>query len=517
MNIAFFWQQAGDFEQASNDLLQIESQFPKLKERIAEQREELAQLKAQQILREVGRRNLAGQPLLARQLAAVTPKDGLADEIKFAFDDVETQAADAEDKLKEKREAVFDLIENIKNVTPDQTAVIDRFKKELESELNSFNALRLDGYLRLRKDATTPDAQKIALAISGWILGSNNADPNLAVAQSMFRVRDLVQEYLSQSTTRVRRSQILNELATIESGTPPILDAMIKQLNPIDPTPGLDSYTSEKPLEFTVEVPGTKANPQLRVYKCLAHLPPEYDPYQRYPLILSLPGANQSLEQNLNIWCGPFNPALKIRAGHAMRNGYVVVAVQWNDPGQSRWQYSAREHAIVTKALRSSLRRFSINSDRVFLSGHGIGGDGAYDIGISHPEHWAGIVGFSGSFGKYIDKYRDNKHVSLPIYCVNGQKHYAAIGASKDSQNKWIRNKAYPDITVVHYLGRSNELFIEEIPEALKWMRPQKRFWPDGPGFEFECHSLRPWDSYFWFYEMHGVRRCSTRPRSSTS
>ena len=223
------------------------------------------------------------------------------------------------------------------------------------------------------------------------------------------------------------------------------------------------------------------------------------------PLILSLPGANQTLEQNLNIWCGPYNPALKIRAGHAMRNGYIVVAVQWNDPGQSRWLYSAREHAIVTKALRSSLRRFSINSDRVFLSGHGIGGDGAYDIGLSHPEHWAGVLGFSGSFGKYIDKYRDGKHVGLPIYCVNGQKHYAAIGASKDTQNKWIRNKKYPDITVVHYLGRSNELLIEEIPEALKWMQPQKRFWPDGPGFEFECHSLRPWDSYFWFYEMHGT------------
>ena len=504
-DIAFFWQQARDFEQASKELLLVESRFPDLKDRIAERREELGQLKAQQILREIRLRTNAGQPGLARKLAEVTPQEGLAGEIQAAFRDVEEQALKSEEQLEQSRQIIFDLINKIENVTPDQSVVIDRFKQELESDLNAVNVLRLDGFLNSADDAATPNTQKIALAISGWILGSNNADPNLAVVQSLYRVRDLVREYLTQETTKTRRSQILNELTTIESGTPPILDAMIKQLKPIDPTEGLDQYTSEKPLEFTVEVPGTKANPAPRVYRCLAHLPPEYDPYRRYPLILSLAGGNQTLEQNLNIWCGPHNPALKVRAGHAMRNGYVAVAVDWKDPGQSRWNYSDREHAIVTKALRSSLRRFSIDSDRVFLSGHGIGGDGAYDVGLSHPEHWAGVLGFSGSFGKYLDKYIGNKHVQLPLYCVNGQKHYGAIRASKDAQNKWIRNKGYPDITVVHYLGRANELLVEEIPEAFKWMRPQKRYWPDRNGFKFECESLRPWDSYFWFYEMYGI------------
>ena len=506
LDIAFFWQQVGDFEQASKELLRVESRFPNLKERIAQRREELGQLKAQQILREIRLRTNAKQPGLGRQLAAVTPQEGLAGEIQAAFLDVEDRALKSEEDLQKNRKLVFDLMDNINNVTPDQSTVIERFKKELQSDLNAANMLRLDSFLIKADDAATPNTQKIALAISGWILGSSNADPNLAVAQSMFRARDLVREYLTQSTTKLRRSQILNELATIESGTPPILDAMIKQLNPIEPTEGLVDYTSEKPLEFTVEIPGTKANPEPRVYRCLAHLPPEYNQYERYPMILTMPGGNQTLEQNLNIWCGSYNPALQVRAGHAMRNGYVVVAVDWKDAGQARWQYSAREHAIVTKALRSSLRRFSIDSDRVFLSGHGIGGDGAYDIGLSHPEHWAGVLGFSGSFGKYIDKYADNKHVQLPMYCVNGQKHVGAIRASKDAQNKWIRSKKpFPNVTVVHYLGRANELLIEEIPEAFKWMRPQKRYWPDSAGFEFQCDSLRPWDSYFWFFEMYGI------------
>jgi hypothetical protein len=170
----------------------------------------------------------------------------------------------------------------------------------------------------------------------------------------------------------------------------------------------------------------------------------------------------------------------------------------------------------VLEALYQSLRKFSVDSDRVFLSGHGIGADGAYDIGISHPEHWAGVLGYSGKFGKYINLYRQNSFGlpgdevggGLPMYCVNGQKDFAAIAASKDSWNKWMRapnTKNYVDVTVVQYIGRANEFFMEDIPEAFKWMRAQRRRWPDKAGFAFECDAMRPWDTYFWFFEMHGL------------
>ena len=131
----------------------------------------------------------------------------------------------------------------------------------------------------------------------------------------------------------------------------------------------LANYAPDKPISFSVTVPGTPANPKPRTYQCLAHVPPQYDHYRDYPLILTLPGGRQTLQQHLNMWCGSYNSRLKIRNGHAMRHGYIVVAVDWRDPGQSRWGYTRREHAIVIKALRESFRKFSINSDRVFLSG----------------------------------------------------------------------------------------------------------------------------------------------------
>lgn len=505
-DIAYLFQQMGDFAQASEELRQLETNpnFPNLKERIRDARDQLGQLKARQILREIRLRMDSGQNQLALQLAQVTNKERLAGEILAEFQDIEEQALESQNELDAQRRQVFDLIANIANINADQVPVVERFKQELESDLNEVNAPRLAAYALQANDASMPDQQKLSLAISGWFLGSNNAIPNLAVSQWMFSVRDLVTEYLTEGTTPLRRSQILKELATFEAGAPKYLNDMIKQMKPVDAPPEIETYTGKKPIEFSIEVPGTLANPEPKQYRCLAHLPPQYNPYRNYPLILSLPGGSQSAEQNLAMWCGNHNEKLNIRQGHAMRNGYIVVTVDWRDPGQVNWGYTGREHRVVIDGLYHSMRKFSIDSDRVFLSGHRTGGDGAYDIGVSHPEHWAGVIGFSGKFGKFIDKYWDNTHIPLPFYCVIGQRDFATLAEMKFALNKWVRDK-FINPTVVQYLGRGNELFLEELPETFKWMRGQKRRWPDRNGFAFECSALRPWDTYYWFYEMHGI------------
>lgn len=438
-------------------------------------------------------------------MAQIRSRTRLAGAILAEFTDVETQEQKALENVELTRQKVFGLLDNIRNVSPEQQTTIQRFRSELETDLNRFNETRLAAYARLADDPATPDPQKMALAISGWILGSNNAIENLAVVQSLFIVRDLVQEYLNAETTPERRADILVEMRPFESSAPQYLDQMIQQMKPIDPPAGIEDYVGETPFEFTVEVPGTQANPQPQTYRCLAHLPPQYNPYRKYPLVLALPGGPQTLDQNLEMWCGKFNDKLKVRQGYAMRHGYVVVSVEWRQPGQGRWGHTAREHRIVLEGLYQALRKFSIDSDRVFLAGHRDGGDGAYDIGIAHPEHWAGVMGFSGKFDKYIDKYWNNTHLPLPLYCVNGQKDFPSINSMMFSINNWMKSTKYVNPTVVWYIGRGNELFLEDLPNAFKWMRGQKRKWPDRGGFEFECFALRPWDTYYWFFEMAGL------------
>ena len=61
------------------------------------------------------------------------------------------------------------------------------------------------------------------------------------------------------------------------------------------------------------------------------------------------------------------------------------MAPAWAAEGQASYDYSAAEHAHVLNALRDACRRFSIDPDRVFLSGHSMGGDAAWDIGLRTP------------------------------------------------------------------------------------------------------------------------------------
>ena len=50
---------------------------------------------------------------------------------------------------------------------------------------------------------------------------------------------------------------------------------------------------------------------------------------------------------------------------------------------QKSYEFSAREHGAVLYALRDAYRRFSLDTDRVFLTGHSIGGNAAWDIGLA--------------------------------------------------------------------------------------------------------------------------------------
>lgn len=109
------------------------------------------------------------------------------------------------------------------------------------------------------------------------------------------------------------------------------------------------------------------------------------------------------------------------RQGQAARRGYVVIAPKWQKEFQREYEFTLREHASVLFALRDAIQRVSIDTDRVFLSGHSMGGDAAWDIGLSHPDLWAGVIPIVANADRYIHKYSDNGR-GLPMYFVGGER-----------------------------------------------------------------------------------------------
>lgn len=384
--------------------------------------------------------------------------------------------------------------------------MLGRFLAELADELSPSNVARLDAYLTQATDAGQKDQEKVALALSGWLLGSSNATPNFALAQSLFRVRDLVVSYLGEADPAAHQ-KILQELKNFDSSNPQTIANLLAQMKPPEHEVALAGYTGEKPIEFKVVLPGTKARPAAESFQVAVHLPIEYDPYRRYPLLLTLPNAGQSAESQLALFHGGYIENVG-RIGRSSRNGAIVASVQWHRPGQTKSDYTAREHAIVLKAMRACFRKFQIDTDRVFLHGTGIGGNLVYDIGLAHPEHFAGLIPVGGHIEKYAQVHALNRNIPLSIYAVFGQGDGATQETNYKTWNKMLGSARRANLILVEYIGRlAGESFPDDVEAMFQWMQFQRRRRPDRTGFEFAVDSLRPWDNYYWFIELKGFPR----------
>ena len=228
--------------------------------------------------------------------------------------------------------------------------------------------------------------------------------------------------------------------------------------------------------------------------------PPQYDPHVRYPTIVTLSGENVD-RRNARSTGGPASPTSNSnRLGHATRLGYIVVAIDWLKDGQTRYEYSAREHAAVLGSLRDACRRFSIDTDRVFLTGHSIGGDAAWDIGLAHPDLWAGVIPIVAESEKYCRFYLDNAK-SLPFYVLGGELDGDKTVKNARDLDRYLQRRF--DVTVVEYQGRGHEDFYEDIRNLFDWMghRDSRNFFPK----EFTVSTMRSWDNFFWWLEAGNV------------
>jgi hypothetical protein len=210
----------------------------------------------------------------------------------------------------------------------------------------------------------------------------------------------------------------------------------------------------------------------------------------------------------LDFWSGPADTARGgERLGQATRHGYIVIAVDWQRPQQHSYGYSAREHHAVLGALRDACRKFSVNTDRVFLTGHGIGGDAAWDIAIAHPDIWAGVVPFCAVANRYVGRYANNaKYVAW--YVVSGELDGDKMSRNAQELDRYLKPNI--DATVVEYLGRGYEPFGDEIQRIFEWMGVRERIVPK----EIEFVTLRPWDNFVWWLEVEGMPEKSMVPPS---
>jgi pimeloyl-ACP methyl ester carboxylesterase len=477
------------YRDAGAELEKIVKDFPE-REDLKQFTRQLRQLGARLILKEIQLRGEAGQHELARGLLSQFPTEGVSGETLAQVRELLDKYAAGDQHRKHVLTQLQEFTASIADENGRRLA--ESFVKEIGEDLNEDTIKRLASFERLSDDAASTAEQKVALAMSGWLVGANQATDNFQLAVTLAHVRDLVLRWLREPNAE-KRAVVATELVDTEAATVERVAQILKLMKPPLEVP---KDAERGPRMFELPVSGLPGESDSRY---VVQLPPEYDPLRHYPTIVTLADGAATPERMLDFWAGPLDKEKSgERLGQATRHGYITIAVDWRKPHQTSYEYSAREHHAVLGALRDACRRFAIDTERVFLTGHGLGGDAAWDIGLAHPDLWAGVIPIVAVADRYCGRYAKNADF-LSWYVVAGELDGDKLARNARELDRYFTQ--YSDLTVVEFLGRGYEPFSDEIQRLFDWMGRRQRTMPK----EIECVSMRPWDNFFWWVEVNGL------------
>lgn len=122
---------------------------------------------------------------------------------------------------------------------------------------------------------------------------------------------------------------------------------------------------------------------------CRAYLPAGYDPAKRWPMIVNLHGYNPENPPYVRWW--------SVDQRHdewADRLGVIVIYPM----GRYNAWYRGIGDTDVVRCIELAKQQFSVDEDRVYLTGYSMGGGGTWHVGTRHPGLFAAMGPYYGGW-----------------------------------------------------------------------------------------------------------------------
>jgi len=161
-------------------------------------------------------------------------------------------------------------------------------------------------------------------------------------------------------------------------------------------------------------------------------VPTSYDAKTPAPLIVDLHGLNITPLQQI-LFDGTTDFAerygfivlaptgFNLSAGWGGRAGTPIETAQMKPGGDQRYSASELSELDAMTALKLIREKYNVNSDRIFLMGHSMGGAGTYYLGQKYNDIWAGLAPLSGA-GGIADATAAERYKGIPMLIMHGDK-----------------------------------------------------------------------------------------------
>jgi dienelactone hydrolase len=219
---------------------------------------------------------------------------------------------------------------------------------------------------------------------------------------------------------------------------------------------------------------------------CRAYLPLNYNPKQKWALVVMLHGYNGANPDYVNWW--------SIDQRHYnIVDKYPIIYLEPH--GRGNTSYNGIGDRDVLRCIELAKQKFNVDEDRVYLKGESMGGGGTWNVGTRHPELFAAIAPVYGGWDYHVsltedqlakltesDRFYYEKNSSLvhadallttPVFVLHGDIDKSADVKYSRYLVRTLQRWGY-DIRYHEYPGFSHE-GIPYSDQLIQWFLEHKR------------------------------------------
>lgn len=214
-------------------------------------------------------------------------------------------------------------------------------------------------------------------------------------------------------------------------------------------------------------------------------IPKNYDKAQKYPLVLFLHGAGERGTDN----AAQLKHGAPLFLKPEVRDQFPCFVVAPQCPNEQQWsavkgwngpvaygEEPAGPMALALGAVDAIEKEFSIDPDRLYVTGLSMGGYGSWDAIARNPKRWAAAVPICGGG----DPERIAAAKDVPVWAIHGMNDNVVPLVRSEEMVKALNaaGGARAMLSAYPYVGHDSWTIGYGEPQLLPWMFAQKRGTP---------------------------------------